>query len=282
MRGITHYLLRLVVLLMTSSALTAARQEPVSEETLEYFQVNCASCHTIGGGRLAGPDLKGVSERREFDWLTSFIQDPAAVIQSGDPYALELLSTANGVVMPTIPGLDRARAQKLIEMIRSESALEKSRFAGLQLPERPLTEADVARGWDYFLGAERFQNGGPPCASCHTMAGIGGLGGGLLGPDLSAAYGRLEGRKALGAWLASPPSPVMQPVFKGHALESEEILALVAAMKGAAESGAGAAESRRLPFILVSIGLAALLMVLCDLAWKTRFRSVRRALVENN
>ena len=30
----------------------------------EIFQSGCNACHTIGGGRLVGPDLLGVSERR--------------------------------------------------------------------------------------------------------------------------------------------------------------------------------------------------------------------------
>ena len=30
-----------------------------------FFRQNCANCHTIGGGRLTGPDLKGVTERRD-------------------------------------------------------------------------------------------------------------------------------------------------------------------------------------------------------------------------
>jgi ubiquinol-cytochrome c reductase cytochrome c subunit len=281
-RVITKLLLPLGCLLLSSSVLAVAAQDAVSEETLEFFQNNCASCHTIVGGRLAGPDLKGVTERREHDWLVAFVRDPKAMFESGDAYALKILSEANGVPMPTLPAVTKELAEKLVDLIRIESALEKSHFVGLQLDDRALTAADVQRGRDLFMGVAAFEAGAPPCASCHTVAGLGGFGGGLLGPDLTSAYGRLEGRKALGAWLAAPPSAVMQPVFKNHGLESEEILALVAVMKDAAESGAGEAESSTLSFVLSAIAVAAGLMVLFDILWRNRFRSVRRTLVENS
>ena len=29
----------------------------------QIFKTNCVSCHTIGGGRLIGPDLEGVTKK---------------------------------------------------------------------------------------------------------------------------------------------------------------------------------------------------------------------------
>ncbi len=282
MLSISKQLLRFGALLLTSSALLATAQDTVSEETFDFFQANCTSCHTIGGGRRAGPDLKGATDRQEPDWLADFIRNPQAMFDAGDPYALKILSEAKGVPMPALPGIDAGLAAKLVDLIRIESALEKSHFEGMQLDARALTDADVELGRSLFLGTQSFVNGAPACVACHTMAGLGGFGGGTLGPDLTAAYGRLQGREALGAWLSAPPSAVMQPVFKGHALESHEILGLVAVMKDAAESGAGEAESSTLSFVLAGIGLAAALMVLFDILWRNRFRSVRRTLVENS
>lgn len=282
MRLISKQLLRFGALLLTSSVLVAANQDTVSEETFNFFQENCTSCHTIGGGRISGPDLKGVLDRKDAEWLATFIRDPKAMFEAGDPYALKILAEANGSPMPTLTRIDATLAVKLVDLIRIESALEKSHFEGMKLDDRALTDADVERGMSLFLGETAFVNGAPACASCHTMVGIGGLGGGLLGPDLTAAVGRLDGRKALGAWLSAPPSAVMQPVFKGHALEPEEILGLVAVMMDAAESGASEAESSTLSFVLAGIGLAAALMVLFDILWRNRFRSVRRTLVENS
>jgi cytochrome c2 len=48
-----------------------------------YFQANCKSCHTIGGGDTVGPDLAGISKRRKIEWVVKFMNYPEGMI-SGD------------------------------------------------------------------------------------------------------------------------------------------------------------------------------------------------------
>jgi len=84
----------LLTLLLFGAASSAVAQDAPSEETIEFFATNCMSCHTIGGGRLNGPDLKDVTTRQEKDWLVEFILEPQKVIDSGDPYAAALLRDA--------------------------------------------------------------------------------------------------------------------------------------------------------------------------------------------
>ena len=272
-----HIAARLALLGAVASPLGA--QEAVSEEAIAFFKQNCASCHTIGGGPLTGPDLKGATDRQDEDWLVGFILDPKGVIDSGDPYAAELLRESRGVYMTQTPGMTRELAQKLVRLIAAESAKEQSQFAGLQISDRPLTAVDVERGERLFRGAEPYVNGAPSCISCHAAEGLGGFGGGRLGPDLTSAYARLEGRKALSAWLAAPPSAVMAPVFRDHPLDSEEILALVAYMQDTAQTGVLETPTRTLEFLLAGIGGAVLLLIVFDLVWRKRFRAVRRPLV---
>ena len=260
----------------------AAAQDAPSEETIAFFRQNCMSCHTIGGGRLTGPDLKGATERAAATWLADFILDPKGVIDSGDPYAANLLRESRGVYMAQIPGIDRALADKLVRLIAMESAKERSDFAGLQISDRPLTQEDIDLGRDLFRGAASYENGAPSCISCHTLAGIGGLGGGRLGPDLTDVYDRLEGRKALSAWLGAPPSLVMQPVFKDHSLEGEEVLALVAYLKSVAESPAEEESASTLQFVLSGFGGALFLLLLFDFLWRKRYRASRRPMLRNS
>lgn len=262
-------------------AASAAAQDPASEETVKFFRTNCTSCHTVGGGRLTGPDLKGLSERQEREWFIGFLMDPKGTLDAGSPYGQKILAEARGVPMPPVPGMTRELATKLLDLIDAESKLEKSRFSGVQLSERPLTELDIERGKAIFNGQAALTSGGPACISCHSVHGLAGLGGGRLGPDLSTAYSRLEGRKALGAWLSSPPSIVMQPLYIDAPLESEEVLALVAYLQETASHGELEAEATTLEFVLSGIALAACLMVLFDVIWRKRFRSVRRTLLAN-
>ena len=81
--------------------------QPVdAQDAAAFFKQNCTSCHTIGGGRLTGPDLKDVTQRKDRPWLTRFIVDPRAVLDSGDPYAAKLFEEARGAVMAKIVGIN--------------------------------------------------------------------------------------------------------------------------------------------------------------------------------
>lgn len=250
-----------------------------AQETADFFKQNCFSCHTIGGGRLVGPDLKDVTLRQDREWLARFILNPQGMIGRGDAYALQILEESRGVVMQTIPGISRDRVEALLDLIEAESQLEKSQFAGIQVSDRPFTPEDVAIGREYFLGTRAFKNGGPACVSCHTVYGIGGLGGGRLGPDLSKVYERIGGRKPLVAWLFGPATTTMKPIYADHSLEAEEILPLVAHLERAARQAGEDTAVAPLNFLLLGLGGAALALVAFDGAWARRFRAVRRPLV---
>jgi mono/diheme cytochrome c family protein len=245
----------------------------------EQFRQSCASCHTIGGGRLVGPDLKNATQRKDRAWLVQFVQNPKAVIDSGDSYAQQLMRDSQGVVMPTL-GIDAARAMALVELIEAESKLSSSQFAGTRVSERPFTAADVALGRALFTGEQPLKRGGPACISCHTLRGIGGLSGGRLGPDLTLVYERLQGRKGLGAWLTNPGSQTMLPVFKSAPLDGNEILPLLALFESTAKAGGQDDSAARLNFVLIGLGGLVIGLVGMDSIWKKRFRGVRRELVE--
>ena len=253
-----------------------------AQEAADFFQRNCASCHTIGGGRLTGPDLKGVEERRDRRWLTEFVLDPPAMIAGGDPYVLKLQQEARGVAMPKITGLDRARVEGILDLLKIEGAKPDSRFKGVQVSDRPFTDNDRAQGKEIFLGIRKLTNGGTPCVSCHTVSGLGGLGGGRLGPDLTKVYERVQGRKNLSAWLFAPATITMQPVFKPHPLTPEEIPPLVALFENSAQSGTQASSVGMVYFFLLALGGTCLGLVFFETAWKHRLRTVRQALVQRS
>src|SRR5262245_28648349 len=102
-----------------------------AQEAADFFRQNCISCHTVGGGRLSGPDLKNVIERKDREWLVEFLQSPQAMLDKGDPYALKLQQEARGVVMPNIAGMSKDRARALLDLLDAESKLPKSQFAGM-------------------------------------------------------------------------------------------------------------------------------------------------------
>jgi mono/diheme cytochrome c family protein len=251
-----------------------------AQDTATYFKQNCVSCHTIGGGRLTGPDLRDATKRKDREWLQSFILNPQAKISAGDPYALKMVEEARGVVMPTPPGITAERAGMLLDLIDAESALETSQFRGLQISNAPFTPADVARGAAVFRGTQPLKNGGPACVACHTAAGVGGLGGGRLGPDLMRVYERLQGRAGLSAWLAAPGTVTMRAVFEKHPLDPAEIAGLVAYFEKQSQQGTQRVAASQLNFLLYGLGGTVLGLVLLDTIWKGRLRGVRRTLTQ--
>jgi mono/diheme cytochrome c family protein len=271
-----------LVIAACSALLFCGSASSWGQDTAGFFKQNCTSCHTIGGGRLTGPDLKDVAERKDRAWLGQFLQSPKTMIDSGDPYAVKLQQEARGVVMPNIAGMNPQQAQAILDMITAESKLPRSQFAGMQISDRPLTAQDVAKGRLIFLGEQRLSGGGPACISCHTFKGLTLLGGGRLGPDLTRVYERLQGRKGLAAWLSSPASPTMSPVFKDHVIQSDEILSLVALFEDSAKKGGQDDTTALLNFFLLGVGGMVLGLISLDALWKTRFRGVRRSMVHKD
>jgi mono/diheme cytochrome c family protein len=267
-------LIGLVVLLFGLPAVLSA------QEVADFFKQNCISCHTIGGGRLTGPDLKNVESRKDRAWLQQFLLDPKARIDAGDPYALELQKEARGAVMPTIVGMTKTRAEQLLDLVAAESKLPKSQFVGLQLSDRPFTAHDVETGGQIFTGALDLKNGGPACISCHSVQGIGGFGGGALAPDLTTVFERYEGRKTLSTWLSAPATPTMKSVFSKQSLDPEEVLSLTAYFQNTLQRNPEDASTARLNFVLIGLGGTLLILGLFDVIWHRRFRAVRRPLVE--
>ncbi|MGZ3419208.1 MAG: c-type cytochrome [Polyangiales bacterium] len=57
-----------------------------------FVAKGCNGCHKIGGGKLVGPDLKGVTGRREKEWIAKMILRPDLMTKE-DPTAKELFKT---------------------------------------------------------------------------------------------------------------------------------------------------------------------------------------------
>ncbi len=94
-----------------------------AETGQEIFQDNCAACHTIGKGKLVGPDLAGVTSRREESWLMRQIKDPEGLIAEKDPIAMQLLLEADNVPMAS-PELSDEEVVAVIAYLKSTEQQE--------------------------------------------------------------------------------------------------------------------------------------------------------------
>lgn len=91
------------------------------EEGKKLFNSNCAACHTIGRGKLTGPDLKGVTEKLDVDWLITFIISSKSLIESGDEYAVKIFNEFNKIPMPDHRHLSRENILNILSYIEDKS-----------------------------------------------------------------------------------------------------------------------------------------------------------------
>ncbi len=255
----------------------------LAQDSAAYFQSNCASCHTIGGGPLVGPDLQNLEQRKDRAWTLKFLANPQAVIDSGDPYAKKLLGESNDVVMPPVSDLNRAQTEALLDWIAAQSKSTGAQPAAAAVPAEPVfTAADAALGKELVMGTRPLANGGPSCISCHRFHGISILGGGSLGPDLTHEFTRLGGGRAATAWLGSPPTPTMKSIYSAHAIQPDEAHAVAAYLDSLSKQEGGGAARAEKRFLLIGLGGCLIVLVAMDTIWRKRFSAVRRPLVAGN
>jgi cytochrome c2 len=79
----------------------------------------CVGCHSIGKGKRVGPDLEGVTARRDIDWLRRWLKNPTAMLAT-DSLAKALLAQNSNVPMPAMRLADD-EVEALIHYIARES-----------------------------------------------------------------------------------------------------------------------------------------------------------------
>lgn len=84
-----------------------------------FFLQACAACHSIGDGDRIGPDLAGLTLRRDHDWIVRYMMAPQEVRASGDPVAAALTARFPGVRMPNL-SLGESDVDDLLAYLQSE------------------------------------------------------------------------------------------------------------------------------------------------------------------
>jgi protein SCO1/2 len=77
-------------------------QLPSIDTGTYVFQSRCSACHTIGKGDVVGPDLAGVTTRRDRDWLVRYLRAPDQMLAQKDPIAVDLFAKYKNVPMPNL------------------------------------------------------------------------------------------------------------------------------------------------------------------------------------
>lgn len=108
---------------MPAAAVGEAPSGPIDEALASQGEQNfqmkgCVGCHTIGGGKLVGPDLKGVTDKQSYTWIVSMIQHPDSMV-ANDPVAKQLYQEYGTQMTPM--GVNPSEARALYEYLRKNS-----------------------------------------------------------------------------------------------------------------------------------------------------------------
>lgn len=104
----------------------------------QIYRTRCSTCHTLTGNEIAGalgPDLLGVTKRREEQWLYDWLKAPDQMLKKKDPIAMALYKKYNNLAMPNMR-LHQEEAQQLLSYINDETErlLGKSSKDGAENP----------------------------------------------------------------------------------------------------------------------------------------------------
>jgi len=215
-------------------------------ETL--FKLNCSACHTVGQGKLIGPDLKDVHKRHDTEWIKKFIRSSQTLIRNGDPVALKVYNENGQILMPDQPALTANEIDELLDYIRNTSqiiqrdavvSLNPGQNNGAGQFEKGRVESsapggnfneEVLKGRELFLGLSRLKAGGPSCNSCHNVTEDKQPEGGIFAPDLTNVYSRID-EKEMMELATAPKYPSMQRVYRDKPIGREEAKYIAAFLK---------------------------------------------------
>lgn len=240
-------------------------------ETL--FKQKCTACHKIGGGRLVGPDLKGVTTKRSEEWLIKWTKASQDLIHSGDADAKAISNEFGGMIMPN-QELPDADIKAIFAYVESQSAIAPSSVVPAEAnqikPSDKASSEELISGQNLFVGIQSLKNGGPSCISCHNVNYKGVIPGGILAKDLTTAFSRMGGDAGIQGILGAPPFPAMTSAYKNNPITDKEIGNLIAFLREVDTDKTKQVASNNYLLLYLGIGGLCLLIILYSIIWFRR------------
>src|SRR5215510_11635302 len=166
--------LALVLAIAARIVLCAEAASADTAEAKKTFTTRCMACHTFGKGVKIGPDLKGVTQRRELAWIIKFVRSSSTMVGS-DPIAVQLFDQFKQQRMPDWTDLSEAQVKDIMDWLAANGPDQQdpdARSAELA------TAAEIETGRQLFHGGQPLSLGGLACASCHSIRDESGSSGG--------------------------------------------------------------------------------------------------------
>lgn len=240
----------------------------------KIFTTICRACHTIGQGKLIGPDLANVQSRLKKEWIINFVKSSQKMVKKGDPEALRVFKKFNKIIMPDQVLTNKQILSVLnyikIKSVAGDQQAEAGKTPNVHSESPKASPADIDTGRKYFAGLNPFKNGGPACLSCHNVVNDKLHAGGRLGKDLTRSISRLS-NAGVDAIISNPPFPIMKAAFSNKTLTKNEKQYLLAFLQQAdVDSAMQKPVNYQQSFVFEGLGLFAVLFVLFALIWSNR------------
>ena len=258
-------------------SLFISSSDSIAQDGEAIFKQNCSACHMLGR-RLVGPDLVGVSERRNEEWLINFIKSSQSMINEGDPDAVAIFEEYNKTLMTDQTHLSDGDIKAILDYINpstspDESFAVESTKAPIEVERVEYSSEDIEAGMHLFSGKKAFINGGPSCLSCHNVNNKDLFVGGMLAKDLTNVYSRM-GDAGVAGIVGAPPFPAMTVAYENSELDSSEIVQLTAFLQFADEVSADQeVKSATAIFVVGGGGGLIVLLMLIGFIWKARLKA---------
>ena len=257
----------------------------------QLFQ-QCKACHTIGQGKLLGPDLLDMSKRRDANWLKNFIKSSQTMVKIGDAQAVALFEEFNKLPMLdyNLPDADINAIIKYVDSFSTgnseeggASASSVDSLAAVKAAEYLAsidTEENRIKGKALFEGERKFRNGGASCVSCHHVNTAELFQGGLLAANLTKSFTRNGGLAGIKGILEFPPYPAMKDAYQHAAITEDESIKLQVFLMHADEEDV-VAENSLLDMMKQGILGVVVLLLIISLVWfKRKKRSVNYEIIK--
>lgn len=246
----------MTALVFLGPAICAAQEVEVTDKPAEYFFYRCAGCHTVGGGKLSGPDL-----------ITS------AGWSKGD------LNVAIRKMEKNVGPLTESDIEQMSDFIKDPAVAtritkQKQKMEAKLRAELPPPSYEL--GKKLFKGQVPLVNGGPACITCHRFNSAGGS----LGPDLTLIKDRASG-VVLQSAIENSAYKIMRPIYEKRKITKVESLHLSEYLSNPQKDiGASSFDFANM-MLMVSAGLIAFYVSLIILNQRRKGPTRKNLLIKN-
>lgn len=187
--------------LLTADTLLTSDTTTQVDIAAQIYVQKCVGCHTVGGGKLTGPDLLATRA-----WPKAEL---AAKVKLMEPRVGPLTENE---LNQFVELLQDARAQDRIHIAQE--------LAGKAVAAT-LEPASENIGKKLFEGTTQLAGGGIACITCHRA----GMQGGTFGPDLTNLHSRM-GKVAMISAIQQTQFLVMSGIYKNQPVTAQEAVHL--------------------------------------------------------